>query len=60
MVGAEGKGMPGGLKLTSESTHEATLNTIRVLRSGKGRPRKRFPRLIYDRTAVSLSLFVID
>ena len=39
---------------------EKTLDTIRVLvfipRKGKGRPRKRFPRLLNDRVADSLPL----
>ena len=35
---------------------ESTLDTIRVPRKRKGRPRKRFVRLIYDRAADSLPL----
>ena len=61
MVVADGKGIPIGLKLTSATPHEATLiestlDTIRVPRAGKGRPRKRFSRLIYDRAADSMPL----
>ena len=61
MVVADGKGIPIGLKLTSATPHESTLiedtlDTIRVPRQGRGRPRKRFPRLIYDRAADSLPL----
>ena len=61
MVVADGKGIPIGLKLTSATPHEATLiestlDTIRVPRNGKGRPRKRFPRLIYDKAADSIPL----
>jgi len=57
----DGQGMPIGLKLTSATPHESTLiestlDTIRVPRRGKGRPRKRFPRLIYDRAADSHQL----
>ena len=61
MVVADGKGVPLGIKLTSATPHEAkliesTLDTIRVPRLGAGRPRKRFPRLIYDKAADSLKL----
>ncbi|MGI5832717.1 MAG: IS5 family transposase [Thermoguttaceae bacterium] len=56
MVVVDGQGMPIGLKLTSATPNESTLiestlDTIRVPRKGKERPRKRFPRLIYDRAA---------
>ena len=61
MVVADGKGIPIGLELASATPHESTLiektlDTIRVPRAGRGRPRKRFLRLIYDRAADSLSL----
>jgi transposase len=61
MVVADGKGVPLGIKLTSATPHEAkliesTLDTIRVPRLGAGRPRKRFPRLVYDKAADSLKL----
>ena len=63
MVVVDGQGMPIGLKLTSATPHESTLintlDTIRVPRKGKGRPRKRFPRLIYDRAPTDTS-FVTD
>ena len=47
--------------LSSATPHESkliesTLDTIRVPRQGRGRPRKRFARLIYDRAADSLPL----
>ena len=61
MVVADGHGIPVGLKLASATPHEVTLiecalDTVRVPRPGRGRPRKRFPRLIYDRAADSLAL----
>ena len=61
MVVADGNGLSVGFMLTSTTLHEAkllesTLDTIRVPRKGKGRPRKRFPRLIYDKAAESQPL----
>ena len=58
MVVADGPGVPLGVELASASPHEATLiepllAQIHVPRMGPGRPRCRFPRLIYDRAADS-------
>ena len=58
MVVADGQGEPLGVELAPASPHEATLierllAQIHVLRTGPGRPRCRFPRLIYDRAADS-------
>ena len=61
MVVADGQGIPLGIELTGTTPHESTLiektlDTIRVTCLGRGRPRKRFPRLIYDRAADSQPL----
>ena len=61
MVVADGQGVPLGVELASASPHEVTLiepllAQIAVPRCGPGRPRRRFPRLIYDRAADSDSL----
>ena len=58
MVVADGQGVPLGVELASASPHEVTLiepllAQIAVPRGGPGRPRSRFPRLIYDRAADS-------
>ena len=58
MVVADGQGVPLGVELASASPHEVTLiepllAQISVPRNGAGRPRSRFPRLIYDRAADS-------
>ena len=58
LVVADGQGVPLGVELASASPHEATLiepllAQIHVPRMGPGRPRCRFPRLIYDRAADS-------
>ena len=58
MVVADGQGVPLGVELASASPHEVTLiepllAQIAVPRTGPGRPRSRFPRLIYDRAADS-------
>ena len=54
MVVVDGAGVPWGIHVTSASPSEVTLidptlNTIRVPRSGAGRPRQKPPRLIGDR-----------
>ena len=56
MVVADGKGVPLGNHLDSASPAEVTLiertlETVSVPRSGRGRPRKKMQRLIYDRAA---------
>jgi len=58
MVVADGQGIPLGVLIASATPNEvilieSTLEKIRVPRPGRGRPRKRFPRLIYDRAADS-------
>lgn len=56
MVAADGRGVPLGVELASASPHEVTLIEpllAQVPRQGPGRPRSRFPRLIYDRAADS-------
>ncbi len=63
MVATEGEGIPIGLVVTSATPHEAhlieqTLDTIRIPRKGRGRPRKRIKRLIYDKAADSNDLWV--
>jgi transposase len=54
MVVADGQGVPLGELLDSASPAEVkllekTLAQVAVLRKGRGRPRSRFPRLIYDK-----------
>lgn len=54
MVVVDGAGLPLGISITSASPSEMklaepTLETIAVPRRGRGRPRKRMPRLIADR-----------
>lgn len=54
MVVVDGAGVPLGIHVTSASPAEvtlvdATLTTIRVPRTGPGRPRQNPPRLIADR-----------
>ena len=63
MAAVDSKGILLGIKLAPATPHEAkiieaTLDTIRALRLGAGRPRKRFHRLIYDKAADSLKLRV--
>ena len=58
MVVADGPGVPWGVERASASPHEVPLiepllAQIAVPRNGPGRPRSRFPRLIYDRAADS-------
>ena len=58
MVVASGEGIPLGYHLDSASPSEVklietTLDTISVPRKGRGRPRKKITRLIYDRAADS-------
>lgn len=54
MVVVDGTGVPLGIHVTSASPSEVslvdpTLDTIRVPRAGRGRPRQKPPRLIGDR-----------
>ena len=61
MVVADGQGIPLGLQLTSATPHESkliesTLDTVCVRKSGRGRPKRKIKRLIYDRAADSLAL----
>jgi transposase len=58
MVVADGQGVPLGELLESASPAEVklvekTLAQIAVPRKGKGRPRSKFPRLIYDKACDS-------
>jgi len=58
MVVADGQGIPLGIHLDSATPNEVTLiektlSTIAVPRSGRGRPRSRPTRLIYDKAADS-------
>jgi transposase len=58
MVVASGEGIPLGHHLDSASPSEVklietTLDNIAVPRKGRGRPRKKITRLIYDRAADS-------
>lgn len=55
MVVVDGQGIPLGGTLASASPSEvklieATLDQIKVPRGGRGRPRKRMPRLIADKS----------
>jgi len=55
MVVVDGQGVPLGSTLASASPSEvklieATLEQVKVPRRGRGRPRKRMPRLIADKT----------
>lgn len=61
MVVAEGHGIPLGILLSSATPSEVklidpTLEQVRVPRIGRGRPRKRLKRLIYDKAADSDAL----
>ena len=56
MVIADGHGIPLAIQLTSASPHEVrliepTLDYLRIPRIGRGRPRTRVSRLIYDKAA---------
>ena len=58
MVVADGQGIPLGHHLDSASPSEVkliekTLDSVSVPRIGKGRPRKKIQRLIYDKAADS-------
>jgi transposase len=58
MVVVDGQGVPLGVHLDSASPNEVTLiektlEKVAVPRSGRGRPRSRPTRLIYDRAADS-------
>lgn len=61
MVVAEWHGIPLGILLSSATPSEVklikpTLEQVRVPRIGRGRPRKRLKRLIYDKAADSDAL----
>lgn len=58
MVVGDGQGVPLGVHLDSASPNEVTLiekalSTVAVPRAGRGRPRNKPTRLIYDRAADS-------
>lgn len=58
LVVADGRGVPLGVQLASASPHEvtlveSTLEQVAVPRSGRGRPKKKPRRLVYDRAADS-------
>ncbi len=58
MVVADGQGVPLGEHLDAASPAEVklletTLARVAVPRPGRGRPRRRFPRLIYDKACDS-------
>lgn len=58
MVVADGEGVPIGIQLASASPNEvtlieSTLEQVSVPRRGRGRPRKKPERLIYDKAADS-------
>ena len=60
MLVAEGNGLPIGFRLASASPHEVklavpTLQTVRVPRRGKGRPRQRPEELVADKAYDSKS-----
>lgn len=54
MLVADGDGLPTGLRLASASLHEVkltvpVLETVRVPRQGRGRPKRRPEELVADR-----------
>ena len=61
MVVADGEGIPLGIQLSSASPHEvklieSTLAKVRVPKTGRGRPKTKLKRLIYDKAADSDAL----
>ena len=61
MVLSDGNGMPMAALTESASVHEIklieqTMTQVRVPRRGRGRPKKRLKRLIYDKAAYSDAL----
>src|SRR5689334_14770276 len=61
MVVADGQGLPLGVQLASASPHavtliESTMEKVSVPRGGRGRPRNKPERLIYDAAANSDAL----
>ena len=58
MVVADGEGIPLGVQLSSATPNEvklieSTLDQVRVPKRGRGRPRTKIKRLIYDKGADS-------
>src|SRR5215210_6851034 len=54
MLVTDGNGLPLGLKLASANHHEVklavdTLETVRVTRRGRGRPKRRMKELVADK-----------
>jgi len=61
MVVADGEGIPLGIQLSSATPNEiklieSTLDQVRVPKIGRGRPRTKLKRLIYDKGADSDNL----